>query len=171
MDAFDVSKRNAEKIAVAVRRCIAACADASKGFAFAAGGAHERDLRVFFDACSKERAAFVVQLCELLESIGEEADASGTALGLLHRAAVDVRIAFEGAGDRVLLEECDRGEIAAQHQYEIARSELVRLGAPKTMRDGIDAQYAGVCDARYQISGKLAAMTPPGASGAPRSSP
>jgi len=169
VDAFDVSKRHAEKIAIAVRRCIAACADAQKGFALASGGAHDPDLRVFFEACSKERGEFVGELGGVLASLGEDVDGGGTALGLLHRAAVDVRLAFEGASDRVLLEECDRGESAAQHQYEIARSELVRLGAPKGIRETIDAQYAAVCDARYQIGGKLTRMMPPSTSGPPRS--
>lgn len=168
MDSFPVSKRVAVKIAFAVHRCASACADAQKGYALAAGNAHDAALRGFFEARVRERAEAAERLRGVLAALGDNADGVGTALGRLHRAAVDVRLAVAGTTDRVLLEECDRGEASAQHHYEVARSELVRLGAPKPLRDAIDAQYAAVCNARYEISGRLTATTPPPA-GAPRS--
>lgn len=161
-----MSKRNSGKIALAIRRCMSTCLDGQKGYALLAGSAHDPGLRTFFEGASAERAEFAARLRAVLLEIGEEPDGEGTALGALHRVAVDVKLTVTGTSDRMLLEECDRGENAAQHVYEVARSELVRLGTPKPLRDIIDAQYAAVCAARYEIDGRIAAT---GASGGPRS--
>jgi uncharacterized protein (TIGR02284 family) len=158
VDTFDVSKRHAEKIAMAVHRCISACADGEKGYALAASAAHDEDLRAFFETSSKQRAEFAAELRGMLVAIGVDGDGVGTALGMLHRAAVDVRMAMTGKSDLLLLEECDRGEASAQHHYEVARSELVRVSAPKPLRHAIDAQYVAVCNARYEIGGRLATL-------------
>jgi uncharacterized protein (TIGR02284 family) len=161
VDSFNVSKRSSAIIADAVHRCMSACADAEKGYAMAAASAESPELKRFCEEVSRERAGFAERLRGVLAAIGEEGAISASALGALHRAAVDVRLAMSATGDRVILEECDRGERAAQHVYEVVRSELGRVAAPKPIREAVDAQYAAVCDARYQIDQQLRASAPP----------
>jgi uncharacterized protein (TIGR02284 family) len=161
VDSFNVSKRASMIIADAVHRCMSACADAEKGYAMAAASAESPELKRFCEEGTRERAEFAERLREVLAAIGEEGAASASTLGALHRAAVDVRLAMTTSNDRVILEECDRGESAAQHVYEVVRSELGRVSAPKPIRDAVDAQYAAVCDARYRIDQQLRATAPP----------
>jgi uncharacterized protein (TIGR02284 family) len=163
MDSFALSRRTAARIASAVHRCISVCADAEKGYALAGGAAHDPSLRALFERGSAERVGFATVLRELLVQIGEPPDGQGTTLGALHRAAVDMRLAAFGASDLVLLQECDRGEREAQRVYEAARSELVHMAAPKPIRDAVDAQYAAVCNARFEIDQRIVALAPPSA--------
>ena len=153
-----LSARAAERVAAVLERCIQASKDAQDGFALAAAHAREPELRVFFERAATQRGEFVAALRGFVEGLGLQDGIQGSVLGTLHRAAMDVRLAVHRGSDRVLLEECDRGEKEGQKTYEIARSELLRAGAPKRVRDAVDGQYAAVCNARYEIDRLLGAM-------------
>ena len=128
----------------ALNKCIEICTDGEKGYAAAAADVRAPDLKALFQAKSKERADFVLALQAALQKLGAFSENEGTARGTAHRGWVGARLALEGRKDRVVVEECARGEQMALKAFEKAlmRAPLVTL--PQDLRTMLQHQYTAI---------------------------
>ena len=133
-----------EDIVIALNECIETCIDGEKGYAIAAADARDPGLRTVFQRRSKERADFVLALQAAIQALGSFAENEGTARAPLHRGWIDLRLALEGRTDRVILEECRRGEQAALNAYEKALRRAPLATLPQELRKLVQEQYASI---------------------------
>lgn len=144
----------AERIAIALNPCIEACSDGEKGYAAAAADAADTDLKILLQGYSDQRAAFVLQLQQLMRSSGVLPESQGSIAGTVHRGWVDMRLAIGGRDDFVILEECARGDRAALHSYERALDG--KLDAmPHEMRMVVQGQYGSIRAGLDEVEGRL----------------
>ena len=145
---------HAEPIALALNPCIEACSDGEKGYAAAAADAASTDLKILLQGYSDQRAAFVLQLQQLMRSHGAFPESHGSISGTMHRGWVDVRLALGGRNDFVVLEECARGDRAALHTYERALSGKLEQ-MPHEMRMVVQGQYGSIRAGLDEIEGRM----------------
>lgn len=131
--------------------------DAWKGYENAAKNAKSHNLKLFFERKARERHTFNQELRrEIMANYGE-IETDGSATGAVHRAWMDIKSFFTGNNDEAMLEECIRGDRAAQDEYEdiledqdlpisiatIIRDQKMKIGADlfkiKTLEDLSDA--------------------------------
>jgi uncharacterized protein (TIGR02284 family) len=143
MTTTDHQKMSNDHISESLNGLIEICLDGEKGFAEAAADVRDPELKSFLQARSQERAAFVARLQGELVSHGRFAENQGTVRGTLHRAWSAVRGGIEGHRDRLVLEECERGDRAAKHAYERVLNEMVD-GAPPLTRQIVQSQYQSI---------------------------
>lgn len=127
--------------------------DAWKGYENAAKNAKGHNLKLFFERKARERHTFNQELRrEIMVNYGE-IETDGSATGAVHRAWMDIKSFFTGNNDEAMLEECIRGDKAAQAEYEdilenqdlpisiatIIRDQKMKIGADlfkiKTLED------------------------------------
>jgi uncharacterized protein (TIGR02284 family) len=140
--------------ATILNACLIACADGEKGYAAAAADANDTDLKILLQRFSDQRAAFVLQLEEMMRSNGTSPDGKPSVSGAVHRGWVDLRIALGGRNDFTILEECARGDRAALHAYERALGG--KLDAMShDMRMLAQGQYGSIRAGLDEIEGML----------------
>lgn len=86
-------------------------------------------------------------LSELVRKEGGVPATTTTASGALHRGWLNVKTAVAGNTDRVVLEECERGEDVAKNAYQKALGKDL----PESARLVVDQQYRGVITNLAQI--------------------
>lgn len=96
------------------------CEDGQKGYADASEAANSSRLKSFFQKQEQERSQFSSKLQELVERYGGEAEKSGSIQGALHRAWLITRDKLSPDGEKLLLEECIRGDQIALEAYDNA---------------------------------------------------
>jgi uncharacterized protein (TIGR02284 family) len=131
MSTTQLQKMSTDQIAESLNGLIEICIDGEKGFAEAAADARDPELKSFLAERSQERAAFVAGLQGELVSLGRFAENQGTVRGTLHRAWTAAREGLEGHRDRLVLEECERGDRAAKRAYEKVLKEMIDRVPPR----------------------------------------
>ena len=123
---------------------IQTCKDGSEGFAKAAdklGEAGKTDLATQFRQFGSERAQFASELENLAAQYGDDADASGSVAGTLHRGWMAVKDVLAGSGDpEGVLDAAEQGEDHAKSEYAKALEEDIS----PTLRDVVERQFAAV---------------------------
>jgi uncharacterized protein (TIGR02284 family) len=109
-----------KRLVHALNMCIETCTDAEKGYAGAAADVRDPELKRLFQLRSSERADLVMALQTSVQKLGAFPENQGTLKGSLHNGWVNVRKAVEGRNDRMITEECERGEVAALERYQEA---------------------------------------------------
>ena len=132
------------------------CHDGMKGYARAAEDTSGPELKELFLRLALERASYGRQLREEIRCAGAEISATdGRPIATAHRGWMDARSMVAGRGrDIALLEECERGEGAALHQYERTFHPAL-WEASASMRTLIQAQYSGVLAARETLRRRI----------------
>ncbi len=112
-----------------LNKCIEVCIDSEKGYAVAAADVRDRVFKAAFLDKAQARSEFVVELQRTIAQIGALPENHGTAAGTVHRGWMGFRQAMEGRSDRLILEECARGEqqALAAYQHAVARTPLKSL--------------------------------------------
>lgn len=82
--------------------------------------AEDTDLKALFSSMISESHEIRLALGSEVNSLGGEMDNSTTTSGKLYRAWMDVKAIFTGHDRHSLLENCERGEDAAQKAYRDA---------------------------------------------------
>ena len=127
-----------------------------KGYTRAAADASDPELKELFLRFAIERARYGRELRDEIRRAGADIDPrEGTPFATAHRAWMDARSAIAGARDVALLEECERGEGAALHEYE-KTSHPILWNASASMRSLVQAQYSGVLSARDTLRRRIA---------------
>lgn len=133
-----------EKIITALNRCIETCTDAEKGYAIAAADVRDPTLKARFLAHVKERSDFVLDLQRAILELGAMPENEGTVRGALHRGFMTVKRVAEGRDDRLIVEECVRGERAALRDYERALRHVFFRRLPPELRAMVESQYSTI---------------------------
>jgi uncharacterized protein (TIGR02284 family) len=126
---------------------IETCRDGQEGFRAAAEGVRGAELRELFHGYARQRAGFAGELQDEVRRLGGEPERTGSLAASLHRGWMGLRAALEGADDRAVVAECERGEAVALEAYRAA------LGAdmPANVRAMVERQFAEVKEARNLI--------------------
>lgn len=102
-----------------VNRCIQICADGERGYAISAADARSPVLKALFLEKALERSDFVLALQGAVRDLGG-LPIEGTERFAETKDAEPLRWSdgrFENRTDRMILEDCERGEQAAQKAY------------------------------------------------------
>ncbi len=144
------------QIVAALNQCIEACVDGEKGYANASADVRDPVLKSLFFECARQRAGFVHALQDTIVSLGGLPENHGTVRGAVHRNWTSVRLGLEGRDDRIVLEECIRGEGAALGVYEEALAALHRVEMPAAaVRTLVVEQYAAIQRTKDEIRRRL----------------
>lgn len=94
--------------------------DGEEGFRSSAENVDHPQLRAFFLRRSQEVAGSVLELQELVRSLGGEPASSTTLSGTLHRRWIDLKTALTTNDTLAVLNEAERGEDVALNAYRKA---------------------------------------------------
>src|SRR5262249_37756695 len=116
--------------------------DGQEGFRQAAEAVENSELKSLFNECSLQRARFVGELQSEAVTLGEsKPEDSGSAAGALHRSWINLKGAIAKHYYHAILEECERGEDSAVHEYQDALEDEDLTGP---VREIVSRQYEKV---------------------------
>jgi uncharacterized protein (TIGR02284 family) len=127
-------------IASTLNGLIETCKDGQKGFKEAADGVERSDLKSLFFEFSQQRAHFAGELQNIVQTLGEEPETSGSTAGALHRGWINLKAAITGKDEQAILNECERGEDSAKNTYKDA----LEKPFPSAIADVIRNQYESI---------------------------
>ena len=127
---------------------IETCKDGQQGFAAAADGVKNGELKTLFHNYSQQRARFAVELQQEVRRLGGDPERTGSLAATLHRGWIDIKSAVTGEDEGAIISECERGEDAAKRNYEDALGEE---HLPGDVRSIIERQYTQVKEAHDRI--------------------
>ncbi len=117
--------------------------DGEEGFRKAAEEASDSSLKQLFTKYSSQRAGYVQELQQLVQSTGSKPADSGHVSASLHRGWLSLKEKMSKSDDKALIEECERGEDVAKKNY----GEAVNKSLPASIQTVVQRQYAGVQEA------------------------
>ncbi len=92
--------------------------DAEKDYRTARERAENSSLKDFFKKQAVRKNHFATEIDKQLHTLNERPKESGSAMGTLHRTWINLRSTIGKDTDKVLLEECLRGEKNSVEEYE-----------------------------------------------------
>lgn len=143
-----MSTATTKSIASVLNSLIETCKDGQEGFRSAAEDVTNSDMKALFSELSMQRHQFIVELQQLVASVGEEAETSGSIAGALHRGWIDLKSALSKSDEYAVLSECERGEDSAVAEYKEA---LEHSELPDNVRHVIQQQYMSVQAAHDRV--------------------
>ena len=123
------------------------CKDGQKGYQTAAEDVQNQNLKDLFRTYAQQRTDFVGELKEQVRVLGGDPDKSGSVTGALHRSFIDLKSAVSKGDEEAILQECDRGESAAESKYD----EALKTDLPQSVRGLVKKQHDEIRNARNQI--------------------
>ncbi len=123
--------------------------DGEKGFNEAAEGTNDPDLRATLQGFAAQRAAFVTELTQLIQSLGGDPNDSGHVAGAIHRGWMNLKEALSAHDDKAILEECERGEDHAKKAFTEALNEPL----PEQVRTVVQRMSSEVKMAHDRVRG------------------
>jgi|SRR5581483_9532129 len=129
------------RVVTLLNQCIEGAIDGEKMYAIASADVRDPSLKELFLRWAKDRADFVVTMQRAVQRYGAFPLNEGTARGAAHRGwSVIVRTAL-GPNDKLIVEQCERGERLSFRTYADAiRNPAFQL-APPELRSVIERQY------------------------------
>jgi uncharacterized protein (TIGR02284 family) len=119
---------------------IETCRDGQQGFADAAEGVEDSNLKSFFYEAGQQRAQFVGELQSLVRDLGGDPENSGSVAGAIHRGWINIKSAVTGKDEKAILNEAERGEDSAVSAYKNALNEAL----PANVLSVVQNQYSQV---------------------------
>lgn len=131
-----------------LEKLIETCRDGQEGYRDAAQHVKDPQLKGWFNEQSLERARFAGELENHVQRLGKsDPDRKGSVSAALHRKWFELKEKFSSASDLAVLEEVERGEDNAKHNYQDAlRGEL-----PADMREIVQRQSESVFAAHDRV--------------------
>ena len=126
---------------------IEALKDGQHGFRTAADDVKNPSLQTLFGELSMERGRFVAELEHLVRSVGEDVEQSGSVVGAMHRAWIDLKSALSSGSEHSILAECERGEDSAVAEYRDALDHEL----PTTVHNVVQQQYYAIQQAHDRV--------------------
>jgi len=114
--------------------------DGEKGFLKAAEDARNAELKSLFTECAKRCREGAAELESQVSTVGGSPTKTGSAAAAIHRGWISLKEALSSRDDKVILEECERGEDYAKAQYRKA----LEQNLPVNVRAVVERQYQGV---------------------------
>ena|SRR5689334_11374451 len=122
--------------------------DGEKGFKAASEAVNDPQLKSLFQQYSQQRHRFATELQAQAQNLGESSpEKSSSAAGAMHRAWIDLKSALTSGDDKAILNECERGEDSAVHEYEDAMSD----GLTGTAREIVARQFTEIKSAHDRV--------------------
>jgi uncharacterized protein (TIGR02284 family) len=121
--------------------------DGQEGYKTAAQDVKNPQLQSMFRNFEQQRSQFVTQLKEQVQTMGGNPEQSGSIVGAAHRGWIYLKSAISKGDEKAILDECDRGDSAAESKYD----EALRATLPSNVREVVRRQHDIVRDARNQI--------------------
>jgi uncharacterized protein (TIGR02284 family) len=140
---------NKERIVDTLNALLQTSRDGAMGFRTCARDVKSPTLAPLFEASAKRCEEGAAQLEVVIRKLGGQPAASGSVIGIFHRTWTDILSSLSGMEERVVLEECERGESVALRAYEAALAEDLPLDVEQLVR----RQYAGVKENLFRIHG------------------
>ena len=117
-----------EKVITTLNGLIELCQDGDRGYKNAAEHIEHDEIKTVLYRLSQQRALFQAELKDEVRKLGGNPDEkveedSGTILGNIHRAWINVKDKLTKNDFEAILEECKRGDKAASEAYEAALKE------------------------------------------------
>lgn len=134
--------------ATVINPLIEICKDGEAGFREAGERVKGSDFKTLFGELSLQRADFARELQVLVQTLGEEAETSGTLGGAMRRGLLDLKAALTQGNEHTILVECERGEDAAVAAYQEA---LQHGDLPHDVRAVLRQQYMGIQAAHDRV--------------------
>lgn len=120
--------------------------DAEKDYKTARERAEHKSLKEFFKKQAVRRNHYATEIDRLLHSINERPQESGSAMGTLSRTWINLKSSI-GDTDKILLEECLKGEKKSIEDYEKRlRKEKFPLKIEEVLRKHITEMRATLTD-------------------------
>ena len=138
-----------EALVAVLERLVDASQDAERGYALAAADIADPAMKTLLTRRSHERADFAEELAAQIAGLGAALARRATRCTL--RGWVEVRAALPSRSDRMILEECDRGETAARKTYEAAMRDVPLACMPAATRAIVQRQYGALLDAHAEV--------------------
>ncbi|MEQ1517788.1 MAG: PA2169 family four-helix-bundle protein [Usitatibacteraceae bacterium] len=123
--------------------------DGENGFTACAEDAKDPTLRAYFAICATRCRESVHTLEEVVKNQGGIAEQSGSAMGSLNRAWLNLRAAMSSNSDLAVLEECERAEDTALKAYKAALEKEL----PADVRPVVQVQCNGVQENHDRVRG------------------
>ena len=137
-----------EEVISTLNGLIETCRDGQEGFRAAAEGVKSAELRELFRTYARQRAGFAGELQDEVRRLGGDPERSGSLVASLHRGWMGLRAALEGADDRAVVGECERGEAVALEAYRAA----LNRDMPANVRAMVERQFAEVKEAHNLLA-------------------
>jgi len=140
---------NKERIIDTLNGLLQTSRDGAMGFRTCARDVKSQSLAPLFEATSRRCEEGAAQLETAIRKLGGQPTPYGSMIGIFHRTWTDILSSLSGMEERVVLEECERGESAALRAYEAALAEDLPVDVERIVR----RQYAGVKENLFKIHG------------------
>jgi len=122
--------------------------DGEKGFKEASEAVKDPQLKSLFEQYSQQRHRFATELQTQAHNLGEsKPEKSSSAAGAMHRAWINLKSAVTSGDDKAILNECERGEDSAVHEYEEAMND----GLTGTAREIVARQFNEIRSAHDRV--------------------
>jgi uncharacterized protein (TIGR02284 family) len=138
---------NREEIIECLNDLIETCRDAENGFHTAAEHVKDGGLKSFFKERSVQRAQFASELEAEVRQLGGTPVRRGTVSGAFHRGWMNIKSIVTGGSDDAVIEECERGEDAAVHNYQ----HVLKQNLPPNVLPVVKHQFAEIKRAHDQM--------------------
>jgi uncharacterized protein (TIGR02284 family) len=122
--------------------------DGEKGFKEAADAVKDPQLKSLFREYSQQRHRFATELQSQAQSLGEtNPEKSSSTAGAMHRAWINLKSAVTSGDDKAILNECERGEDSAVHEFE----EAMQDGLAGAIRETVARQFSEIKSAHDRV--------------------
>lgn len=129
-----------QKVIVTLNNLLETTKDGEHGFRTCAEGVTSPHLKMVLEAAARRCYEGAAELEATIRNLGGKPATSGTVGGSIHRAWTNLVSTITGMDDRMVLEECERGEDVAKQAYEQALMEAL----PADVEAIVRRQYQGV---------------------------
>lgn len=138
-DATNATATNNDVIST-LNNLIETCKDGQQGFADAAEGVENSELKSVFYEAGQQRSRFAGELQSLVRELGGDPENSGSISGAIHRGWINIKSAVTGKDEKAILNEAERGEDVAVNAYK----EALNQNLPANVQSVIQNQYSQV---------------------------
>jgi uncharacterized protein (TIGR02284 family) len=152
MSAETVGRVTEEQLSGALSCLMSASCDAEAGYDAAARQVGEPALRVLLGTRATERRRFVAELALLRAELGVPSQRPSLQIPPPGWASEPER---SGSTDRMLLEQCDRGETVSRKAYEAALREVPLFVMPLRVRTIVQRQYAALLASHAELQSAI----------------
>lgn len=141
-----------EQVINVLNRLVEICEDGNRGYKDASDHLEHGDVKTILYRLSQQRALFEAELKNEVRNLGGNPDVvkednSGTVLGNLHKAFLNIKEKFSKHDYEAVIEECKRGDKAAVLTYE----EALKENLPDYIKEMVANQHHLIKGALIQL--------------------